>query len=130
METAEHRSRMNREVHVWIWERPELRLLWAKRHYGRVSSERASHRRRRQSCHPAQAGQAADQDLALHLPSDWRLKENAKADVRQTIREEFDELPEVYDRRLWKEKVERTFQFMFERYPGEIAAPMSTASLP
>jgi len=26
---------------------------------------------------------------------DWRLKENAKADVRQTIREEFDELPEV-----------------------------------
>ena len=53
---------------------------------------------------------------------DWRLKENAKADVRQTIREEYDELPEVYDRRLWEDKVERTFQFMFERYPGEIAA--------
>jgi len=48
---------------------------------------------------------------------DWRLKENAKADVRQTIREEFDALPEVYDRRLWEEKVERTFQFVFERYP-------------
>jgi type I restriction enzyme, R subunit len=54
---------------------------------------------------------------------DWRLKENAKADVRQTIREEYDHLPEVYDRRPWEEKVERTFQFMFERYPGEIAAP-------
>ena len=54
---------------------------------------------------------------------DWRLKENAKAGVRQTIREEYDELPEVYDRRLWEEKVERTFQFMFERYPGEIAPP-------
>ena len=54
---------------------------------------------------------------------DWRLKENAKADVRQTIREEYDDLPEVYDRRLWEEKVERTFQFMFERYPGEIVAP-------
>jgi hypothetical protein len=54
---------------------------------------------------------------------DWRLKENAKADVRQTIREEYDDLPEVYDRRLWEEKVERTFQFMFERYPGEIPAP-------
>jgi hypothetical protein len=54
---------------------------------------------------------------------DWRLKENAKADVRQTIREEYDELPEVYDRRLWEDKVERTFQFMFERYSGEIAAP-------
>jgi type I restriction enzyme, R subunit len=57
---------------------------------------------------------------------DWRLKENAKADVRQTIREEYDDLPEVYDRRLWEEKVERTFQFMFERYPGEIAATPPT----
>jgi type I restriction enzyme R subunit len=57
---------------------------------------------------------------------DWRLKENAKADVRQTIREEYDELPEVYDRRLWEDKVERTFQFMFERYPGET---MSTTAL-
>jgi type I restriction enzyme R subunit len=54
---------------------------------------------------------------------DWRLKENAKADVRQTIREEYDDLPEVYDRRLWEEKVEPTFQFMFERYPGDIATP-------
>jgi type I restriction enzyme R subunit len=54
---------------------------------------------------------------------DWRLKENAKADVRQTIREEYDELPEIYDRRIWEDKVERTFQFMFERYPGEIAVP-------
>jgi type I restriction enzyme R subunit len=54
---------------------------------------------------------------------DWRLKENAKADVRQTIREEYDQLPEIYDRRLWEDKVERTFQFMFERYPGDIAAP-------
>ena len=51
---------------------------------------------------------------------DWRLKENAKADVRHTIREEYDELPEVYDRRLWEEKVERTFQFMYKRYPGDI----------
>lgn len=49
---------------------------------------------------------------------DWRLKENAKADVRQTIRQEFDALPEVYDRRIWEEKVERTFQFVFERYPS------------
>jgi type I restriction enzyme, R subunit len=56
---------------------------------------------------------------------DWRLKENAKADVRQTIREEYDHLPEVYDRRLWEDKVERTYQFMFERYPGN-AAPSAT----
>jgi len=53
----------------------------------------------------------------------WRLKENAKADLRQTIREEYDQLPEVYDRRLWEDKVERTYQFMFERYPGEVAVP-------
>jgi type I restriction enzyme R subunit len=52
---------------------------------------------------------------------DWRLKENAKADVRQTIREQYDDLPEVYNRRLWEDKVERTFQLMFERYPGDIA---------
>jgi len=53
------------------------------------------------------------------LTLDWRLKEGAKADVRQTIREEFDALPEIYERRLWEDKVERTFQFVFERYPGE-----------
>jgi type I restriction enzyme R subunit len=55
------------------------------------------------------------------LVLDWRLKENAKADVRETIREEFDSLPEVYDRRIWEEKVERTFQFVYEKYAG--AAP-------
>jgi type I restriction enzyme R subunit len=58
---------------------------------------------------------------------DWRLKENAKADVRQTIREEYDGLPEIYDRRLWEDKVERTFQFMFERYPGEPARSPPTS---
>jgi len=53
---------------------------------------------------------------------DWRLKENAKADVRQTIRVEFDDLPEVYDRRIWEEKVERTFQYVFEHYSGSVSA--------
>lgn len=47
---------------------------------------------------------------------DWQLRESAKADVRETIRQEFDELPEVYDRKLWDEKVERTYQFIFEHY--------------
>ena len=45
--------------------------------------------------------------------------------MRQTIREEFDELPEVYDRRIWKDKVERAFQFMFERYAGDASQPMA-----
>jgi len=52
------------------------------------------------------------------LVLDWRLKENAKADVRQTIREEYDALPDIYDRRLWEEKVDRTYLFVFERYPA------------
>jgi type I restriction enzyme R subunit len=52
------------------------------------------------------------------LVLDWRLKENAKADVRETIRVELDQLPEVYDRRIWEDKVERTFQFVFEHYNG------------
>jgi type I restriction enzyme, R subunit len=47
---------------------------------------------------------------------DWRTKEQAKAAVRETIREELDTLPEVYERRLWEEKVERTYQFVFEHY--------------
>jgi type I restriction enzyme R subunit len=47
---------------------------------------------------------------------DWRLRETAKADVRETIRQEFDQLPEVYERKLWEEKVERTYQFVFEHF--------------
>lgn len=48
---------------------------------------------------------------------DWRTKEQAKAAVREAIREELDALPEVYERRIWEEKVERTYQFVFEQYP-------------
>lgn len=51
---------------------------------------------------------------------DWRTKEQAKAAVRETIREDLDALPEVYERRLWEEKVERTYQFVFEHYSGEV----------
>ena len=46
----------------------------------------------------------------------WRLRETAKADVRETIRQEFDQLPDVYERKLWDEKVERTYQFVFEHF--------------
>ena len=31
---------------------------------------------------------------------DWRLRETAKADVRETIRQEYDLLPPVYERRV------------------------------
>lgn len=47
---------------------------------------------------------------------DWRLKENAKAAVREAIREELDQLPDVYERKIWEEKVERTYQFVFEQF--------------
>ena len=47
---------------------------------------------------------------------DWRIKPQAAADVRETIREELDLLPEVYERKLWEEKVERTYQFVFEHF--------------
>jgi len=51
---------------------------------------------------------------------------NAKADVRQIIREEFDSLPEVYDCCIWEEKAERAFQFVYEKYAS--AAPAQEAS--
>ena len=55
---------------------------------------------------------------------DWQMRESAKAGVRETIRQEFDLLPDVYDRKLWDEKVERTYQFVFEHY-GTPAANIS-----
>jgi len=47
---------------------------------------------------------------------DWRLRETAKADVRETIRQEFDLLPPVYGREIWDDKVERTYRFVFEHF--------------
>jgi hypothetical protein len=38
--------------------------------------------------------------------------------VRETIREQLDPLPEVYERRIWEEKIERTDQFVFEHFGG------------
>jgi hypothetical protein len=59
---------------------------------------------------------------------DWQMREVAKAGVRETIRQELDLLPEVYDRKLWDEKVERTCQFVFERYGTP--RPVSPACAP
>jgi type I restriction enzyme, R subunit len=57
---------------------------------------------------------------------DWRLCETAKADVRETIRQEFDLLPKVYERKLWDEKVERTYQFVFEHFGAAQSGIAST----
>jgi hypothetical protein len=71
------------------------------------------------------ARQLLDKLKREKLILDWRMKETAKAAVRQTIREELDELPEVYDRRLWEEKVERTYQFVYEHFGVTAAAATS-----
>lgn len=47
---------------------------------------------------------------------DWRLKERAKAGVRSTIEEQLDGLPTAYEDDIWKDKVGRTYQWVFERY--------------
>jgi type I restriction enzyme R subunit len=51
---------------------------------------------------------------------DWRLKERAKAAVKATIATIYDEgLPPIYDQGIFDEKVERTYQWVFEKYPSE-----------
>ena len=51
---------------------------------------------------------------------DWRLKERAKAGVKATIVSFFDqELPLLYEQGIFDDKVERTYQWVFERYVGE-----------
>lgn len=50
---------------------------------------------------------------------DWRLKERAKAAVKATIANLYDEsLPAAYEEGVFHDKVERTFQWIFEKYPG------------
>lgn len=54
---------------------------------------------------------------AEKLVLDWRSKAQAKAGVRAYIEEVFDEmLPDAYDRRLFAEKCELTFQHVIERF--------------
>ena len=36
--------------------------------------------------------------------------------MRETIRQEYDLLPPVYGPELWGDKVERTYQFVFEHF--------------
>jgi len=54
------------------------------------------------------------------LVLDWRLKERAKAAVKATIATTYDEgLPAAYEQGVFDDKVERTYQWVFERYPGD-----------
>ncbi len=56
---------------------------------------------------------------AEKLVLDWRLKERAKAAVKATIQQLYDEgLPQAYGQGVFDEKVERTYQWVFEKYSG------------
>jgi type I restriction enzyme, R subunit len=57
---------------------------------------------------------------AEKLVLDWRNKPAARADVETFISDALDELPQVYDRRLYSEKCKLTFQHVFESYAGLI----------
>lgn len=67
-----------------------------------------------------------DKLKAEKLILDWRLKERAKAAVKATIATIYDEgLPPAYDQGIFDNKVERTYQWVFEKYPAEQPAWMN-----
>lgn len=53
---------------------------------------------------------------------DWRSKDGARSGVREAIKHELDDLPEVYGRPLWEEKVRKTYEFVYERFPASTSA--------
>jgi len=53
------------------------------------------------------------------LVQNWRLKAQTRAAVRTTIREVLNELPdEPYPKDLWDQKVDLTYLYVFEHFPG------------
>jgi len=49
---------------------------------------------------------------------DWRLKQQACAEVQETIAEVFDTLPEVYSKELFDAKKELAYQHIHASYAG------------
>jgi len=50
----------------------------------------------------------------------WRKQQSTRGAIRRAIREELNELPEPpYPKEIWDQKVDVTYQFVFERYSGE-----------
>lgn len=56
------------------------------------------------------------------LVLDWRLKERAKAAVRSAIQQSLDALPPAYGDEIWQAKAAKTYEWVFDHYPGEIAS--------
>jgi type I restriction enzyme, R subunit len=53
------------------------------------------------------------------LVQNWRMKAQTRAAVRTTIREVLNELPEEpYPKDLWDQKVDLTYLYVFEHFPG------------
>jgi type I restriction enzyme R subunit len=52
------------------------------------------------------------------LVIDWRLKQQARADVEETIKEVLDTLPQAYDKELYDKKCALTYQHVFSSYLG------------
>ena len=53
------------------------------------------------------------------LVLDWRNRQQAKAEVKQTIDTILDRLPMTYNRQLYKQKCEDVYQHVHESYAGE-----------
>ena len=53
------------------------------------------------------------------LVLDWRKKQQARADVKLTIQEVLDELPECYSKELYEQKCEAVYQHIYESYYGD-----------
>ena len=52
------------------------------------------------------------------LVLDWKKRQATRASVEVCIKDELDELPAVYGRKLYAEKVSRVFEHVFENYQG------------
>jgi type I restriction enzyme R subunit len=61
------------------------------------------------------------------LVLDWRKKQQSRASVKVTIEEELDRLPDVFSIDLYREKVERLYQHIYDSYFGEGRSVYSAA---
>ncbi len=53
------------------------------------------------------------------LVLDWKKRQVTRARVEVCIQDELDELPTIYDRRLYADKCSRVYEHVFEKYQGD-----------
>lgn len=59
---------------------------------------------------------------AEKLVLDWRKRQQSRAAVRECIEIHLDDLPETYDQTLFDQKIELTYQHVYESYAEQTAA--------